>query len=132
MWPALLPFLGSLIDKLIPDKTAAAAAKAKLDEIEQNGELQLLLGQLDVNKTESASTNLFIAGWRPFVGWICGVAFLWNFVLGSILSSLLQAFGHPLIFVPLDMTEMLPVLFGLLGLGGYRTYEKVKNVTRND
>ncbi|MES2346301.1 MAG: 3TM-type holin, partial [Pseudomonadota bacterium] len=76
MLAALLPLLGTLIDKFFPDPTAAAAAKVQVMEMAQRGELaqldadvKLATGQLDVNKTEAASSSLFVAGWRPFIGW---------------------------------------------------------------
>ena len=77
---AVLEIGGKLIDKLIPDPVAKAQAQLELVKLQQSGELavltadtQLATGQLEVNKIEAASSNIFVSGWRPFIGWICGV-----------------------------------------------------------
>lgn len=126
MWPLVLPLVGKLLDNLFPDPAQAAAAKLKLMEMAQAGDL----AQLDVNKMEATSSSLFVAGWRPFIGWVCGSAFAWNFLLGPLLTQLLTIFGPPVSYTPLDLTEMMPVLLGMLGLGGLRTVEKIKGVNR--
>jgi hypothetical protein len=135
MWPALIPMLGTLLDKLFPDPTAAADAKLKLMEMAQRGELaqldadvKLASGQMEVNKAEAASGSLFTSGWRPFVGWTCGAAFAFKFVLGPLMAFGFAAYGHPITLPILDFTEMSTILLGMLGLGGLRTVEKVKGV----
>lgn len=124
------PILG-IINKLIPDKTAQAAATAQLQMMVAQGQLAEELAQLqavttaqsDINKVEAASPNWFVAGSRPFIMWICGVALLSDFLV----RPYVLAFTHAAI-PALDMNELMPLLFGMLGLGGYRTYEKVKGV----
>lgn len=135
MWPALLPLLGNLMDKLFPDPKAANDAKLQLMQMAQNGELaqldsttKLALAQTGVNQVEAASTSLFVAGWRPFVGWVCGFAFAFKFVLGPLLVMALNTAGYDVILPAMDFTEMSTILFGMLGLGALRTVEKVKNV----
>lgn len=135
MWPALIPVLGSLMDKLFPDPTAAAEAKLKVMQMAQNGDLaqldadlKLATGQLDVNKAEAASSSLFVSGWRPFIGWICGGAFAFKFIVAPLLAFTMTALGHPITLPVLDFTEMSTILLGMLGLGGLRTVEKVKGV----
>jgi hypothetical protein len=81
--------------------------------------------QLQVNAAEAAHENLFIAGWRPGIGWVCGAALAWNFVVGPLLAFVLQAFGLAVPLPVLDASTLMPVLLGMLGLGGLRTYEKV-------
>jgi len=132
MWPALLPLLGTLLEKFFPDPTAAAEAKLKLAQMAADGELaqlnadmQLAIGQLEINKVEAAG-GFFKSGWRPAAGWTCVAAFAWNYVLGPMIVNVLAIFGHPVTFAPLDLSEMLPVLLGLLGLGGYRSFERMK------
>lgn len=133
----LLDILGigtKLIDKLIPDKAAADKAKLDLLTMQQNGSLeelhadtQLAQGQIDVDKIEAASPHLFVSGWRPFLGWTCGAIFVANYIGTPLLAWLSPAIGLP---APprLDIGEVLPVLLGMLGLGGLRTAEKIKNV----
>lgn len=135
MWPTLIPILGSLLDKLFPDPQAAAAAKLQVMQMAHTGELaqltadtSLALGQVEINKVEAASPRLFVSGWRPFVGWICGFAFAFKFVLGPLVAMLLTAAGHPVVLPVMDFTEMSTILLGMLGLGALRTVEKVKKV----
>ena len=83
---ALLPTIGKVLDKVIPDKNARQAAQMALEAADQKGELDLLLGQLEVNKVEAASDSLFVAGWRPFIGWVCGVGLMYNVLLSPFLD----------------------------------------------
>ena len=131
----LLEVGSKVIDRVFPDPTAAASAKLELLKLQQSGELaqlaadtDLAKGQLDVNKTEAASTSVLVSGWRPFIGWVCGVAFAWNWIGLPIGKLVLVLVGHPVDLAQADMSEMLPVLLGMLGLGGLRTFEKAKGV----
>jgi hypothetical protein len=132
MWVGLIPLLSGLLDKFFPNATDAANAKLKLMEMAQNGELaklnadlQIATGQLAINATEASNTSLFVSGWRPFIGWTCGAAFAWNYLLGPMTVQILTIFGHPVEYAMLDLGEMMPVLLGMLGLGGLRTIEKL-------
>ena len=71
---AALDIGGKLIDRLWPDPTQAAAAKLELLKLQQSGELQQITGQLEINKVEAANPSVFVSGWRPFIGWVCGTA----------------------------------------------------------
>lgn len=135
MWPTLIPLLGNLLDKFFPDPAAANDAKLKLMQMAQTGELaqldadtKLALGQLDVNKAEATSNSVWVAGWRPFIGWVCGAAFAFKFVLGPSAVVLMAMLGHPITLPEFDFTEMSTILLGMLGLGGLRTVEKIKKV----
>ena len=92
----------------------------EINTLEQRHKQELKLAQISVNKQE-AQGNWFQAGWRPLMGYTCVLGFMMNFLVIPVG----MAFG--LEVSPLDLSEMLPVLFGMLGLGGFRTYEKVKN-----
>lgn len=127
MLQALIGPVSSLLDKFIPD----AGEKAKLaHEIATMAEKQaheLALAQIDVNKVEAASTSLFKAGWRPFIGWTCGSAFAYHFVLQPLLVFVLVSSGNTVPELPkFEMDALMTVLFGMLGLGGLRTFEKFK------
>jgi hypothetical protein len=127
MLQALIGPVSSLLDKFIPD----AGEKAKLaHEIATMAEKQaheLAMAQIDVNKAEAASTSLFKGGWRPFIGWTCGSAFAYHFVLQPLLVFVLVSSGHPVPELPkFEMDALMTVLFGMLGLGGLRTFEKFK------
>lgn len=125
---AILDLGNTLITRIFPDPVQAEQAKLKLFEMQQSGELASMTAQTDINKIEANNTSLFVSGWRPFVGWVCGSAFALHFVLMPVTNFLLVANGHKEIILAFDMQTLLTVLFGLLGLGGYRTYEKVQGV----
>lgn len=132
---ALIPLLGSIMDKIFPDPAAAAAAKVQVMEMAQRGELaqldadlKLATGQTDVNKAEAASSSLFVSGWRPAVGWCCAAAFAFKFIAGPAAVVLMAIWGHPIVLPVFDFSEMNTILLGMLGLGGLRTVEKIKGV----
>ena len=131
---SIFDFGGKLIDRIWPDPTEAAKAKLKMLELEQAGELSELTAtwdnakaQLKVNEVEAAHESLFVAGWRPFIGWVCGVALVYKFIIAPLLLFFAALFGHVLTLPTLDFTEMLTVLFGMLGLGAMRSFEKTKS-----
>lgn len=124
--------LGKVLDRAWPDPAQKAAAAQAIAELQQAGEFKRLdveLAQLqmqaDINKAEAASGDPFASRWRPFIGWVCGVGFAWNFIGLPVARLLCDIAGQPISITPADMTEMMPVLLGLLGLGGLRTYEKI-------
>jgi len=108
------------IDKIWPDKTEAEKEQATLL-------LASIQGQLDTNKAEATNPSTFVAGWRPFVGWVCGTGFAVS-ALGPLLEWGSALVGHMTKFPPIDLSVMMPLLFGMLGLGGMRTYEKTNGV----
>ena len=117
-----LNVVASIIDKVadkIDDFTLDKAEKAELIQ-------EINKAQLEVNKVEAGHTSLFVAGWRPFVGWTCGIALCYHFVLQPFLVFLLYSSGYQMDLPVFDMTTLTTILMGLLGLGGLRSYEKVK------
>lgn len=127
---ALLDVGGKVIDRLWPDPVQAATAKLELIKLQQSGELAAMAGQLDINKVEAASASVFVSGWRPFIGWVCGAACAWNWIGLKIALFAAAYFGHPLALTPADLSEMTPVLMGMLGIGGLRTIEKLNGVAK--
>ncbi len=113
-----------LLGKFIPDKDKAAQLAHDLATMADKHHSAAMMAQLEVNKAEAAHKSLFVAGWRPFIGWVCGVSMAFNFIGVPIGVAL------GLTLVPLELTVMMPVLMGMLGLGGLRTFEKVKKVSR--
>ena len=111
----------SVISKIWPDKSAAEAAQLA-------AAVALVQGQMDVNKAEALSPSVFVSGARPFIIWVCGFAFAWNFIGLPVVRMAAAYSGHPIDISPADMSEMMPVLLGLLGLGGVRSFEKVRGV----
>jgi len=137
----MTPIIGGLItaaleiiDKVIPDPQAKAAAKLEVLRLHQAGEfkqldadLQMAQGQIDINKIEAASDDPFKSGWRPFIGWVCGAGFATQFIVAPWGTWIAALNGKAVEFPTMDMTQMMPLLFGMLGLGAYRTYEKTQS-----
>jgi hypothetical protein len=123
---AALDIGGKLIDRLWPDPAQAAAAKLELIRMQQAGEL----AQIATNTEEAKSSSRLASGWRPFIGWVCGVACAWNWLGLPMAKFVLAYVGHPAAMSPADLSEMMPVLMGMLGLGGLRTIEKLQGVAR--
>ncbi len=123
---SLLSIGTKIIDRVIPDKTAAAQAQAELVKMQVSGELEQLAGQLEVNKVEAAHSSLFVAGWRPFIGWVCGAALAYQFVIRPIVTWAVPSMGYTIAEMPGLDDNLWELLTGMLGLGGLRTYEKVK------
>jgi len=112
------------------DKEKRAAAEREIEAQLTTHLAQIDLAQLDINKTEAAHRSVFVAGWRPFIGWSCGVSLAWSYICQPILTFALIQSCYGVELPALDMSEMMPVLMGLLGLGGLRTFEKVKQVCK--
>jgi hypothetical protein len=127
---ALLDIGGKVIDRVWADPIQASAARLELIKIQQSGELAQIVGQLKVNEVEAANPNLFTSGWRPFIGWVCGSGFAIQFVVGPLGEWASNLAGHPVKFPQMDIEAMMPLLFGMLGLGAYRTAEKIQGVTK--
>lgn len=119
----------SLIDRVFPDPAQKAAAELELMKITQSGELQLTLAQLAINLKEAAHSTVFVAGWRPFVGWTCGFGLAYQTVFHNILEWISVINGWPLP-PAVDSDVLIYTLGGLLGIAGLRTYEKKNGVTK--
>ena len=128
---SLIGPVSGILDKVIEDKDQKAKLAFELSTMADTHAQQALLAQLDINKAEAASGSLFKGGWRPFVGWVCGVAFAYHFVLQPLLIFILSVFKISLPDLPeFDMSTLLTTLGGLLGIGGLRSYEKTKGLTK--
>lgn len=133
---SIFDFGSKVIDKIFPDKDAADKAKIEMLKLQQEGafkELELqfdnMKAQIGVNAKEAENPNLFVSGWRPGVGWVCVAAYAFNYLimpLANWVAKWMDA-AAPAI-VALDTGELTTLLFGMLGIGGLRTYEKVKRV----
>ena len=120
-----------LLDKFVEDKDQKAALAHELATMADKHAQALALAQVEVNKAEAASGSFFKGGWRPFVGWVCGVAFAYHFIIQPLVIFILTTIGMNIPDLPeFDMGTLLPVLGGMLGIGGLRTYEKHKGLTK--
>ena len=125
------------IEKIWPDPTKRAQELRKLEEMKQHGDLEemnaqvkLLTGQMEINKTDAASKNLFVAGWRPFVGWVCGFGLAYAAILEPLMRFIASVNDYAGTFPIIDTTITMQVLLGMLGLGAMRTREKEKGVNK--
>lgn len=132
VWMSLIPAVSELLDRIIPDPQAREQAKLALAR-EENAQalqqMQLALqadqAQTQINAVEAQNAHIFVSGWRPFIGWVCGVAFAYHFVLQPLLAFIIANSGQEVKLPAFRMEELSTVLMGLLGLGGLRTLEKI-------
>lgn len=140
IWDTIAAPLIAIVNKVIPDKAAADAAVAQLKNMAEAGQLQQELVQLQavtsdqsaVDKVEASSTSLFIAGWRPYVGWICGTGLGLQVIVAPLFTWISTLVGHPTAFPVFDDKLLESTLAGMLGIGfGLRTYEKSQGIASN-
>jgi len=117
--------IAELLGKFIPDKDKAAQLAQEIATLAERQAHEQIIAQLEVNKAEATNASLLVAGWRPGAGWVCVAAMANNFIV----VPYAEAFGLHL--SPLDLEYMMPVLLGMLGLGGMRTYERRNSVARD-
>ena len=121
----------SLLEKVIPDKKQREKLAHELATMAERHAHEVALAQIETNKLEATSGSLFKGGWRPFLGWVCGGAFAYHFVLQPVIVFLIVTFGGEVPELPkFEMEALMTVLFGMLGLGGLRTFEKYKHVDK--
>ena len=130
MLQALIGPASGLLDKFIEDKDTKNALAHEIATMSERHAQELAKGQLEVNKVEAASKSMFVAGWRPAVGWVTVIGMASNYILIPMGNFALAVAGSEIAIPLLQMSEMMPVLLGMLGLGGMRTVEKVKSVSR--
>ena len=141
MIQVLLPVIGTVLDRILPNTKEADEAKAALAKMAMEGELQTIqrefdvqLAQIRVNEKQAESGDIFCSGGRPFFIWVCGSAFAYTYLVRDFILLLAYFSGvsvdQTLLPEP-NLSEMMPVALGLLGLGGMRSYEKVKGVARS-
>jgi hypothetical protein len=120
-----------LLDKFIEDKDQKAALAHEIATMSERHAQELALSQIEVNKAEAASGSIFKGGWRPAIGWVCASAFAYHFVLQPVIVFIVLSAGVELPPLPeFDMASLMTVMMGMLGLGGLRTYEKQKGITK--
>ena len=127
---SLIAPVTGILDKFIEDKDQKAAMAHEIATIADKQANEQAKAQIQLNAVEAAHTSMFVAGWRPSIGWVCSLAMLMNFILLPLINAGLEFGGVDLHIDLIDMETMMPVLFGMLGLGGMRTAEKIKGVQR--
>lgn len=128
---SILPVAATVIDRLVPDKNAAGKAKREMEKALIDAEAAGMLGQLEINQVEAAHRSIWVAGWRPFIGWCCGAALAYHFVLHPVVIFGLALTETTTPALPaFDMDSLMTVLLGMLGLGGMRSFEKYKGLSK--
>ena len=118
---AISDLAGTVINKIWPDKT-------EQEKQQLAAAVVVVQGQIDINKAEASNPSVFVSGWRPFIGWVCGAACAWNWIGIPVVKVALGFTAYKLVVSPADISEMMPILMGMLGLGGLRTVEKMNGV----
>jgi hypothetical protein len=131
MLSALLGPATQLLDKFVEDKDKKNELAHEIATMAERHAQELAKGQLEINKAEASHRSIFVSGWRPFVGWICGVALCYHFILAPLILFGVGITGYTVPPLPeFDMGSLMTVLMGMLGLGGLRTFEKTKGLTK--
>jgi hypothetical protein len=127
---ALLPALGTLIDRLIPDRAAAERAKAEMEQQLVTAANAAAMAQVEVNKVEAAHSSVFVAGWRPSIGLVCAAGLAWAFVVAPVASWALMVMGIRAELPAIQFDHLFELVLAMLGIGGLRTFEKLRGVAR--
>jgi hypothetical protein len=120
--------VGGIVNKFLPDKSQEEKDALTRELAQLQFDQAVIQSQTDTNKAEASNNSVFVAGWRPFVGWVCGCAFAWAFVAGPLVSYAARLLGATVALPVLDLSQLSPVLMGMLGLGAMRTVEKVNGI----
>jgi len=127
----LISPISTLLDKVIPDKDLKEQLAHDIATMAERHSHDIIKAQIEVNKTEAAHKSLFVSGWRPAVGWTCCLGLAGNFLIIPFSNFVMALAGSDIVIPLIDVSTMMPVLMGMLGLGTMRTVEKINNVERN-
>jgi hypothetical protein len=126
--PSLLPAITEVLDRVVPDQAAAAKAKLEMEAKLLEAATQQAGQQAAINQVEAEHQSIFVSGWRPFIGWVCGAGLAWAFVVAPMLAWLLPVTGVVTALPVLQMEYLLELVVAMLGLGALRSFEKMKGV----
>ena len=118
----------TVVDRLVEDKNKAMEMKLEMMKELQTGGLAQIAGQLEINKIEAAHGSVFVSGWRPFIGWVCGAALAFQYVFSPIMMYVSNAFGLEIPAPPTLGENLYELVLGMLGMGAMRTFEKMNGV----
>ena len=127
----LISPISTLLDKVIPDKDLKEKLAHDIATMAERHSHDIIKAQIEVNKTEAAHKALFVSGWRPAVGWTCCLGLAGNFLIIPFSNFIMALAGSDIVIPLIDVSTMMPVFMGMLGLGTMRTVEKINNVERN-
>ena len=127
----LIAPVSKLLDKVIPDADERNRLAFEISTLAEKQAHEIAKAQIAVNEREAGHQSLFVSGWRPAVGWICCTGLGCNYLFIPVANFVLVVSGSDITIPALDLSEMMPVLLGMLGLGGLRSWEKTKGVARS-
>lgn len=131
---SLVDPISTILDKFVEDKDTRMKLAHEIATMAERHAHEISLGQIEVNKVEAASGSWFKGGWRPFVGWVCGAALAYHFILHPVIVFAILVSDvtsvDPNTLPQFDMDSLMTVLLGMLGLGGLRTYEKKQGIAK--
>ena len=127
---AILPVAETVIDRLVPDKNAKSKAMREMEQAVVDAHAKGMLGQREKNKVEAGHRSIFVAGWRPMCGWICAAALGFHFIVAPVVQWAGTIGGWHLPIPEFDMSSLMTILLGMLGIGGMRSFEKFKGITK--
>lgn len=131
MLQALIGPATEIIGKFIEDKDQKNKLAHEIATMAEKHALEMAKGQMAINAEEAKHRNIFVAGWRPFIGWTCGVALFAHFILFPSADVITAYLGYDAVSYPaFDMDSLMTILLGMLGLGGLRSFEKYKKLTK--
>jgi len=130
MISALIGPVSAILDKVIPDKDLKEELSHEIATMAERHAQEQVMAQIEVNKVEAAHNSMFVAGWRPAIGWICALGMAGNFLIIPFVNMALDLLETGVDVPLIALSEMMPVLMGMLGLGAMRTFEKTKGVSR--
>ncbi len=123
------PIVNKFVDR-IPDGNERARAKEALEKELVDAANSVMLAQTEINKAEASHASIFVAGWRPFIGWVCGVGICWSMVAQPVFQWGINAFGDGSELPSVDTSYLMELVTAMLGMSGLRTFEKMKGVSR--
>jgi hypothetical protein len=126
---ALTPIVSKVLD-LIPDPNARQKAQMEMQAQLVQLAADQAAQQSKVNEVEAASSSLFVSGWRPFIGWVCGAAFAWNYALFPMVAWVVACFGHSVPLRPVMDGNLMELTLGMLGMGALRSFDKFQGTTK--
>jgi hypothetical protein len=130
MLDLLITPISKILDKFIPDADEKNRLAHEIATMADKMAHDRIMAQIEVNKAEASHRSMFVSGWRPFIGWSCGSALAYHFIIQPVLVFVLTMYGMNVDLPEFDMSSLMTVLMGMLGLGGLRTYEKTKGVAK--
>jgi hypothetical protein len=130
IWSPIIGIIGDVLDKVIPDNNAKAKAKADIEKALIDNASKINLAQAETNKIEASHRSIWVAGWRPFLGWVAGFGFAWVFVIAPVAQWVCALLGIHIVLPVLHTDVMMELTVALLGLSGLRSWEKSKGLTK--